>query len=249
VLGESVRRRLGRRAASKTEPETAAGGPRWNRRHWLAVLLGLTLPFGVGYLLAVAVLFPPPEVVAQGVEVPELLGKTEDEAAEILGVLGFAGPTVSRLPSPSAEEGIVIAQSPLPGQQLRPGAAVRVAVSSGPPRVTVPDVLGFPIERAASLLTRLGFEVQRVEEPSYTEAGRVIRVEPPPGTERQLPTRVTLTISAALDTMLIDTTKSDTVSDTTLVRHSARFGWSAPRSATIFAARESVNAARSRAMR
>jgi hypothetical protein len=68
----------------------------------------------------------------------------------------------------------------------------------------VPDVIGFPIERAAALLTRLGFQVQRIDEPSGTESGRVLALEPVAGEELRLPARVTITVSAP------DTTRADT---------------------------------------
>jgi serine/threonine-protein kinase len=172
----------------------------------LTVLGGLTLPFVIGYIIAVRVLFPPPDVVALGVPVPDLVGKTTEEAQQALDVLGLSPLDVTRMPSPTADEGRITAQSPLPGQQVRAGTGIRVAVSSGKPRVSIPDVIGFPIERAASLLTRLGFQLQRADEPSSSEPGRVIAIDPEPGTEVILPSRVTLTVSARLDTLQADTT-------------------------------------------
>lgn len=209
MLGDSVKRRLGKPRRSSRPKAESAGPPgrRWTARHWLAVLFALTLPFVLGYLIAIRVLFPPPPVVAQGIVVPDLVGKVEDAARRELAALGLGDLAITALPSSDIERGTITAQSPLPGQQVRPGAGIRVAVSSGPPRVVIPDVIGFPVDRAASLLTRLGFQVQREEEEVYDEPGRVLRLDPSPGTERELPARVTITFGVARpDTMPMDTT-------------------------------------------
>jgi beta-lactam-binding protein with PASTA domain len=214
------------------------------------VLGGLTLPFVIGYIIAVRILFPPPEVVALGVPVPDLVGKTSEEAQQALDIIGLSGLEVTRMPSPTADEGRITAQSPLPGQQVRAGAGIRVAVSSGKPRVSIPDVVGFPVERAASLLTRLGFQLQRVDEPSPSEPGRVVAIDPEPGTEVILPSRVTLTISARLDTLQADTTFP---SDTLFIAHApasaARVRWSGIPYAPIFDETRSVHSTTQRAER
>jgi serine/threonine-protein kinase len=153
------------------------------------------LPFLVGYAIAVFVLFPAPPTVEAGIEMPDLVGETEQEANVVLTGLGL-GPTEStRLPHPTQPAGTVIAQSPLPGQQLRAGAGVRVAVSTGVPRATVPDVVGFTEGRAAALLQRFGFTVAREIEASEEETGRVIRTDPSSGRDLALPARVTVHVS------------------------------------------------------
>jgi serine/threonine-protein kinase len=170
---------------------------RW--KFWLpALLAAITLPFAIGYAVAVLVLFPAPEVVAVGIPVPELVGLRADQAEARLREAGLGGLEITELPHPDRAAGVVMAQSPLPGQQLRAGAAVRVAVSSGPPRAVVPDIIGFSAERAAELLTRLGFDVLRQDEESEEALGRVLAIQPAPGSERELPATVTLVVSAGL---------------------------------------------------
>jgi hypothetical protein len=207
LLGDSVRKRRGGRTKRSQPAGAPASGTRWTRKHWLAVLAALALPFGMGYLLAVLVIFPPLPVAGDGIAVPELVGKRVAEAQREMDALGLGALETTPLPSPDADEGAIMAQSPLPGQQLRAGAHVRVSVSSGRPRVLVPDVVGFPIERAAALLSRLGFTVQRVDEDSPVERGRVLGVDPGPGAQLQLPARVSVRVSTGVaDTMQIDTT-------------------------------------------
>jgi beta-lactam-binding protein with PASTA domain len=214
VLGESVRRRQHHRPTHV--------GPR--RRPWLSWLIGvplaLILPFTIGYFVAVRVLFPPPEATGTGIPVPDLIGKAQTEASQLVVSLGLAGLEPTTLPHPSAPAGQVIAQSPLPGQQLRRGALVQVALSSGRPRVRVPDVIGFGAEAALSMLKRSGFEVIQARQESDAAPGRVLAMDPKPGQLRQLPAAVTIVVSTPLpaalpvDTVVpADTVVRDTISD------------------------------------
>lgn len=222
MLGDSVRRRLGRLSRRKPADEQQPGGGRWTRRHWAALGAALLVPFLTGYLVAVRVLFPAPAVVAGGVAVPDIVGRNVEAGQRELTAVGLGPVQVEELPSAAAAEGIIIAQSPLPGQQLRNGSPVRVAISSGPPRVFVPDVAGFPIERAASLLTRLGFQVQRTDAASTVERGRVLRLDPAPGNRLELPARVLITVSAGMP----DTASRDTTMQADSAFRVRRIGWS-----------------------
>ncbi|HEX6306776.1 MAG TPA: PASTA domain-containing protein [Longimicrobiales bacterium] len=194
MLGDSVRRRQPKRFGSTADDDDA---PTRNWGRGLLWLAGaLLLPLLIGYLIAVFVIFPPTEVAGAGVPVPDLIGLSTSEAQRELVAAGLGDMHTEQLPHPEAEPGSIIAQSPLPGQQLRAGSVVRIAVSSGPPRVVVPDVLGFGIERAASMLQRAGFEITRTDQESPAPAGRVIRTEPEPGQGLVLPASVNLIVSA-----------------------------------------------------
>jgi serine/threonine-protein kinase len=168
--------------------------------------LALLVPFAIGWVLTVFVFFPAPEIAPLGIPVPSLYGLTTIEAEQSLARLGLGTVESVPLPHPTTPEGVVIAQSPLPGQQLRAGAAVRVAVSSGPVQVRVPDVLGLPAQRAEERLRTIGFEVARVEGESLVDSGRVFAVEPGIGTAARLPAAVTLHVSLGPpDSLLVDT--------------------------------------------
>ncbi len=210
MLGDAVRRN--QKSAGRRRVTTTRGAGRSRRARLLVVLGAALVPFVVGYVIAVAVIFPAPEIAGQGVTVPSLVGMSTDEASQTLAGLGLGALEITSLPHPNAPRGTITAQSPLAGQQLAGGRAVRVSVSSGTPYVVVPDVIGFPIERGASLLTRLGFQIRRVEEPAAAEAGRVVRLEPQPGAQLPLPSTVTIFVSTgpersdpAADTVSIDT--------------------------------------------
>jgi beta-lactam-binding protein with PASTA domain len=196
MLGDSVRRRRGGKrppGASRAPRRRAAGR---GARFWIvAVLAALVVPFAIGYLVASAVLFPPPAVADAGVPVPDLRGMTQVEARLALAEAQLDAPDLSSLPHPDLEEGRVLAQSPLPGQQVLPGSVVRVAVSSGPPMAQIPDVRGFDHERAILLLERLGFTVESQDVESEAMAGQVMDVDPPPRTTVRVPSTIRLVVS------------------------------------------------------
>lgn len=195
MLGDSVRRRQPKRRSPREPGEPRAPGERDWKRILIALAAALIVPFAIGYFVAVYVLFPPTQVSGSGTPVPDLKGSTTSEAQRELVAAGLGDLEITELPHPDADPGTVIAQSPLPGQQLRPGADVRIALSSGPARVMVPDVLGFGADRAESMLTRAGFTVTRAEQESPAPEGRVIRTDPQPGEPLLLPASVTLIVS------------------------------------------------------
>lgn len=193
MLGDSVRRRQPGR--SRREGGSAPHGRNW-KRLLISLAAALVVPFAIGYLLAVFVLFPPTEVSGSGTPVPDLTGESTSDAQRALVAAGLGEMEIIELPHPDAAPGTIIAQSPLPGQQMRPGGNVRVAISTGRARVVIPDVLGFSGDRAASMLTRAGFRVTLTPMQSPAPVGRVIRTAPEPGQALELPADVELIVSS-----------------------------------------------------
>jgi eukaryotic-like serine/threonine-protein kinase len=166
-------------------------------RWLLACIGGLAVAFAIGYLIAVFVIFPPTRVARGGLPVPKLTGLDLAAAQQELRTVGLTLGDTMALPNTVEPVGAIVAQSPLPGQQLQTGGRVRVAVSSGPPRAILPDVKSFEVTKAATLLASLGFQVTQQTEQTLGEAGRVLRMEPKPGVEYSLPARVTIVVSIA----------------------------------------------------
>lgn len=186
-------------------------------RYWVPrILVALTLPFVVGYFLAILVLFPKQRVQTDGIEVPSLTGMTIVEAERALAQVGLGRLEYAEQPSPDAPVGTIIAQSPLAGQQLHRGDNVRGAISSGPSQVRVPDVIGLDGPQAEQMLRILGFTVTRADGPSDLPAGRVFAVEPRGGELVRLPATLTLRVSNGppVDTLAVDSLLLDTLADT-----------------------------------
>jgi serine/threonine-protein kinase len=201
MMGDSVRRRQAPRKHAARSRRSIL--PPWGWKQWVPLLIAAAiLPFTIGYAMAVFVLFPAPPVAEAGIATPRLVGMREEAARRAVAQAGLSVSEVLQLPHPNAPAGVVIAQAPLPGQQLRDGGAIRLAVSAGAPRAVVPDVIGFAVDRAESLLRRLGFEVVRIDESDTEPAGRVLRTLPPAGRAEALPAQVRVYVS----TGVIDTT-------------------------------------------
>lgn len=98
-------------------------------------------------------------------------------------------------PNPSTPAGSVLAQSPLPGQEVSPGSQVEVFLSTGPHRPSVPSVSGMPESLAVRALETAGFEVVVERDTGSVRAGRAIGTEPESGSALSLPATVTLLIS------------------------------------------------------
>lgn len=160
------------------------------------VIAALILTFVVGYFVAVRLLFPPLPEPENGIAVPSLKGLSIAEAEDRLRQLSLRLVATTDIAHPTERAGIIIAQSPLAGQQLRDAGAVRVAVSAGPPRVPVPNVIGFSAERASSALGAVGFAVDRQVGDSDEPEGTVIRTLPAPGTDLAVPGRVVIIVSS-----------------------------------------------------
>ncbi|MFI5206790.1 MAG: PASTA domain-containing protein [Gemmatimonadales bacterium] len=115
-----------------------------------------------GYLVAALVLFPAPMLPSER-KVAQVAGLMEDDAVRELDRAGLVGAVVSRQPHALVPEGQVIWQDPPPGLALPGGDSVRLIVSSGPPRVAVPDVRGYDMDLAQRLIAAAGLHVEVVD--------------------------------------------------------------------------------------
>ncbi len=197
ALGDSLRRRSA--APARTRPATNRPPRRSQVRsvgRWLlAALVILVGSFATGYLLSTLVLFPTPDTAGSGVAVPDLYGLPRAEAESALVEAGLEVGRVEALASMDVRAGDVIAQGPVAGQQLRPGAAVDLTVSAGPPELRIPELNGVGASTARDLLTNSGFEVGVQQVPSSAPEGTISRTDPPSGTAVRLPAEVTVYVS------------------------------------------------------
>ncbi len=229
MLGSSIRRRRwggkGRgsgRGAEEDLDEYSAPGPRWRPRGrrrrgkrrprrpgclagWLraaGTALGVAAGgLGLGYLVAVTILFPVSDAPVELQAVPDLRGRSLTVAVAVLADSGLAAAPVDSVRHPVAPVGQVIGQSPLPGLTALPAAPIRLTVSSGREVRPVPDLTRLDGERAAELLVAGGFLVTVDTVESTAPAGRILGIEPEPGSELELPAGVHLTVSLGPPTL------------------------------------------------
>ncbi len=176
--------------------KASRSGPRLARGRVARALLVTGVMFLVGYSAAAQWLFPavddPTDV--DFTDVPELTGMPFADAERWLGELRLVGVTRGRLHHPDIAEGAVVAQSRLPGQVARAGDTIGLTMSAGVETRVVPELRGLAGDEAATLLRRIGFDVDIVRSSSAARAG-VIESRPEPGTRMTLPALVELVVS------------------------------------------------------
>jgi beta-lactam-binding protein with PASTA domain len=128
------------------------------------------------------------------VSVPNVVPLREDLAIARLERqgLGFA---LHRQPNETIRVGQVFRQDPAAGVRLDKGSKVDIYVSTGPPKVDVPDVRGESRDSAIAKLTQAGLDYNPVEVFSSEEPGKVIAQFPEPGTRVKKGSRVRINIS------------------------------------------------------
>jgi eukaryotic-like serine/threonine-protein kinase len=112
--------------------------------------------------------------------VPFVVAQREDLAVQNILEKGLE-PQVHREPHETVKIGVVFEQSPDGGVRVDKGGVVDIRVSTGPPRVEVPDVVGESREEAVAALTeaKLKFKIRDVF--SKEEENTVIAQFPLPG--------------------------------------------------------------------
>ena len=151
-----------------------AGGAR-GRRRALAVLAVLAL--GAGALAAIVL-----SGSAARTSVPELRGLPRGGVQARAARL-HVSPAFSARHS-QATAGIAIAQSPAPGTRVNDGATVDVTLSSGPPPVALPNVLGRSLAFAERAIAAAGlrYSLSTVAAPGRRPGAIVRQLPSAPGT-------------------------------------------------------------------
>jgi beta-lactam-binding protein with PASTA domain len=188
-------------------PRTSLGSETKESRGWGAlgklrvrdlalVAVGLALlGWVVGYGIATRIVFPAPPPPGDLFEVPDLRGLGVASAGERLAGAGLQLGSVDSLQHPSVATGLVLGQSPLPGQVSPPDQPVNVTVSAGPQMRSIPDVRRLDRERARVVLETSGFVVDIDTAEAEEPRGRVIDLVPPPDSVVALPAEVRLVVS------------------------------------------------------
>ena len=142
-------------------------------------LLGATL---LATLAASAVLTMRVVLTSRDVAVPSLAGRLLADASALAVDRGLALRIEGRRHDSTVPADHVVAQEPPPGATLKAHRAVRVWVSLGPRRVSVPPVEGESARTARIALEQAGVPVARVVEiPDKAAEGTVLVQRPSPG--------------------------------------------------------------------
>jgi serine/threonine-protein kinase len=131
------------------------------------------------------------------VKVPILVETRRSAAVQKIRSLGLV-PNVSE-ESSSAPAGQVIRQSPSAGSEVDPGSTVSISVSEGEETATVPNVIGKLRPDAVAALREAGLTptVSEQETSVPSKVGRVTDQFPPPGSEVEPGSEVTVVVGKA----------------------------------------------------
>jgi eukaryotic-like serine/threonine-protein kinase len=115
------------------------------------------------------------------VKVPDFRGKTPAEARRVAEQNGLAVQVETNYYSHNVPEGRVLSQGPAPGTIVRRGWQVQLALSLGPQRVTIPQVVGESDRAAAISIAERGLQLSSTDSVSIpgATAGQVIAQNPP----------------------------------------------------------------------
>ena len=140
---------------------------------------------------------------AETVTLPDVVGRTEEEATAILNSLGLRVDP-KREADDLVPEGTVISMNPVPGE-VNPEALITLTISTGPAEIEVPQLAGLTVQEASNLLGQRGLPNPLVvPEPSATVAkGIVIRTDPEAGTPVSIERKITLFVSDGPETALV----------------------------------------------
>ena len=147
-------------------------------------------------------------VIGGGIEVPNLVGMTTEEAEAELNELGLKMEVGEEVPSDEIEEGLIASQTPDEGETVEEGDTVTVMLSSGKPTGQVPSLVGRPYDEDSirALLEASNYQLGSVTyQESDAEEGEIINQDPGAGTEAEEGTSVNVVVSKGTDKRTVPT--------------------------------------------
>jgi eukaryotic-like serine/threonine-protein kinase len=146
--------------------------------------------------------------------VPDVEGE-ERAAAEAAIRAADLDVSVTTEPSDDVASGVVISQDPAGDERVPIGSTVELVVSSGPERVSVPDVRRLSLANATAALEAAGLEagdVSQTENDDFPE-GTVVRQDPGPTASVARGSAVDLVVAAAVSQVPVPTVIGNTATD------------------------------------
>lgn len=137
--------------------------------------------------------------------IPNVEGLPQQEAVTELEAAGFVVSIVEEA-NADVTEGLVIRANPNVGSEIRRGATVTIAVSTGREMISIPDVSGMTLEDAARALEEVGLVLNqnvREENSDDVESGLVIDQNPEAGQEVVVGSSVSLTMSSGAENIRV----------------------------------------------
>ena len=160
------------------------------------------------------------------VKVPNVVGKTEEEAKKILNDKKLGFKVVARKESKKYEEGLISKQSVEPGEKVKKNTMIEVVVSSKlvGDQITVPNVAGMDEAEAQKTLEAEGLKVgtsEAVYSDQYEE-GIVIGTTPASGSKVSEDTKIVMQVSKGSEKITVPNVVGKSDSDAQSMIKSAK---------------------------
>lgn len=133
------------------------------------------------------------------VTIPDFAGMTVAEASETALKTGVDLNIENKFYSTTVPVGRILSQAPAAGSSVRHGWQVRVTESLGPQQVTIPDVVGQPVQEASMNIRKMQLDLgtlAHIDAPG--EPDMTLAQTPPPNAGVDQP-RVNLLLSSAVN--------------------------------------------------
>lgn len=194
------------RAGAATPPTPGDGTDleqkkRSSKPFWIAALLIVALALVGTVIWIIWQSGRDPQMVA----VPEVIGKTAEQAEQLIVDAEFEFKLGEPVPSTEVEEGLVALVDPEQGTEAPKGSVVTVSLSSGPQSVDVPQVLKMTEQEAKTAIEAAGLVFKLGEPISSTEIekDRVAQVNPAEGSSVAEGSTVEVRLSSGPDDVVI----------------------------------------------
>ncbi len=173
----------------KVKPKKNKGSKKYA---FLGVLLAFLLATGMFIGISRA-----KDLFAKEIEVPDLVGRHQDEAKELIEDLGLVFKVKESEYSSEFSEGHIISQSEDPGKLLKEGYPIEVVVSKGNKLVEVPDLKGKNLDEIEQILRDAGLRDGSIDfkHSDNIPANTIMGQDPEPYTEVPEDTIVNLVVS------------------------------------------------------
>ncbi|MER6089172.1 Stk1 family PASTA domain-containing Ser/Thr kinase [Streptomyces bluensis] len=132
------------------------------------------------------------------VATPNFIGVTQPEAERMANNVDL-NVNVTKKPCENEKKGNVCSQDPEAKTEVKKGETINLVVSTGAPKVAVPNVIGDNVDKATQELEgdKYQFKVETETKESSEQAGTVLKTDPIAGEEIEKGSTITLTIAKA----------------------------------------------------
>ncbi len=146
-------------------------------------------------------------IQGNSVNTPGVINLTETEGADAARQAGLTLQVVGAVQSTNVKQGVILEQSPAPGEQIKKGGEINIKVSTGPQYALVPQVEDTWWEESRLKVKEAGFEAKVQYEHSQTvPTGAVISVSRSAGEVYQQGEKLKVVVSSGpVDSLGADT--------------------------------------------